>query len=176
MLSKSVIPCQNGRLSARRSIRVAGRQDGDRPELLKKRAGELSVWSISPPLRPFLCGKNEISLLKEISFLPQRREFLAARKFPEVWKGGKNGASGGFFFLFGGCPRAKSDCLFASLPPRPADAGAVSVRTAFLGSRQSGSGNRIQAFILFSRKPARFAHFRPSPPLLPSARFSRGRS
>ena len=105
--------------------------------MVKKRAGELSVWSISPPRHPFSCGKNGISLLKEIYFLPQRREFLAAKKFPAVWKAGKSGASGGFFFLFGDFPRTKPACLFASLPSRPADAGAVSVRTAFLGGRQS---------------------------------------
>ncbi len=105
--------------------------------MVKKRAGEQPVWSISPLRLAFSCGKNGISLLKEISFLPQRREFLAAKESPGVWKAGKNGASGGFFFLFGGCPRAKSACLFASLPSRPADAGAVSVRTAFRGGRQS---------------------------------------
>ena len=82
----------------------------------KKRAGELLVWSISPPLHPFSCGKNGISLLKEIYFLPQRREFLAAKKFPGMWKAGKNGASGGFFRLIGDFPRTKSICLFASFP------------------------------------------------------------
>ena len=62
-----------------------------------------------------MCGKNGISLLKEIYFLPQRREFLAAKQFTGVWKAGKNEASGGFSFLIGGRPRAKSACLFASL-------------------------------------------------------------
>ena len=69
------------------------------------------------PRRAFLCGKNGISLLKEICFLPQRREFLAAKTFPGVWKAGKNGASGGVFLLVGGFPRAKSICPFASLSP-----------------------------------------------------------
>ena len=64
--------------------------------------------SISPPWRPFLCGKNGISLLKEIFFLPQRREFLAAKKFPEDWKTGKNGASGRIFRLVGAFARTKS--------------------------------------------------------------------
>ena len=95
------------------------------------------VWNISPLHRAFSCGKNGISLLKEISFLPQRREFLAAKKFPGVWKAGKNGASGGFFLLVGDFPRAKSDCLFASLSARLADAGAVSFRTVSLDWRQS---------------------------------------
>ncbi len=141
----------------------------------KKRAGKLSVWSISPLFRPFSCGKNGISLLKEIYFLPQRRGFLAAKKFPGVWKAGKSGASGGFFLLVGDFPRAKSGCLFASLSPRLADAGAASVRTASRGGRQSVAETWFPAFILHSRKPARFAYFRPCPSLCPSARFSRWR-
>ena len=110
--------CQNESLSAGCRARVAGRQGGNRARIVKKRARELSVWSIFPPRRAFSCGKNGISLLKEIFFLPQRRKFLAAKTFPGVWKAGKNGASGGFSLLVGGFPRAKSNCLFASLSPR----------------------------------------------------------
>ena len=131
--------------------------------------------SISPPERPFSCGKNGISLLKEISFLPQRRKFLAAKKFTGVWKAGKNGASGGFFLLVGDFPRAKSTCLFASLSPRPADARVVSVRMASLDWRQSVAETRLPAFILISVRPARIPYFFPSPPLRLSVRFSRGR-
>ena len=115
MLPNPVISCQKGRISVRYRVRVAGWKGGNRPRSVKKRARELSVWSISPPGRPFLCGKNGISLLKEIYFLPQRREFLAAKKFPGVWKAGKNGASGGFFLLVGDRPRARSICPFAGL-------------------------------------------------------------
>ena len=117
MSPESGIPCQKGRLFANSRVRVAGRKGANRPRNVKKRAGGLSVWRISPPLRPFSCGKNGISLLKEISFLPQRRKFLAAKKFLGVWKAGKNGASGGFFLLIGGRRRAKSNCPFASLSP-----------------------------------------------------------
>ena len=116
MLSNPAFPCQNGRFFSFRSIRVSGRKGGDRGRSVKKRAGKPSVWNISPPRSPFSCGKNGISLLKEIYYLPQRREFLAAKKFPKVWKAGKNGASDGFFLLVGGRPRAKSVCPFASLP------------------------------------------------------------
>ena len=74
------------------------------------------VWNISPLHRAFSCGKNGISLLKEISFLPQRREFLAAKKFSKARETGKNRASDALFLLVGACPRAKSVCPFASLP------------------------------------------------------------
>ena len=118
----------------------------------KKRAGKQSVWSISPLFRPFSCGKNGISLLKEIYFLPQRRGFLAAKKFPGVWKAGKNGASGGFFLLVGGRPRAKSGCLFASLSPRSADAGRhLSAWRPVGGGKVSRKpGSRLSSCILAS--------------------------
>ena len=175
MLSNPGNFCQNRRFFVGYRVRASGWQGGNRTRSVKKRAWELSVWRISPPRRPFSCGKNGISLLKEISFLPQRREFLAAKQFPGVWKAGKNGASDGFFLLVGGRQRAKSVCLFASLPPRPADAGAAPVRTASRGGRQSVAENRLPAFILPSSKPARFANFHPPPTLRPSARFSRCR-
>ena len=107
--------CQSAMFSAFSRVSAAGRKGGNRPRSVKKRARELPVWRISPPQRAFSCGKNGISLLKEIYFLPQRREFLAAKKFTGVWKAGKNEASGGFSFLIGGRPRSKSACLFASL-------------------------------------------------------------
>ena len=169
------ISCQNGRYSGIFRVGSAWRKHGNRPRSVKKRVRELSVWSISPPWRAFLCGKNGISLLKEICVFAARNKFLSAKKFPGVWKEGKNGASGGFFPLIGGRARAKSGCLFASLPPRPAGAGAASVRTASRGGRQSVAETRLPAFILHSRRPARFAHFRPRPSLLPFARFSRCR-
>ena len=175
MLPNPVISCQKGRISVRYRVRVVGRKGGNRPRSVKKWAQELSVWNISPPRRPFSCGKNGISLLKEISFLPQRRKFLAAKKFPGAWEAGKSGASDGFFLLFGDFSRAKSVCLFASLPSRPADAGAAPVRMASRGGRQSVTENRLPPFILHSRRSARFACFLPSPPLLPFARFSRCR-
>ena len=65
--------------------------------------------SISRVGRRFLCGKNGISLLKEIVFLPQRREFLAAKRFAGGRKAGKNGALRGFPFLVGAFPPAKTD-------------------------------------------------------------------
>ena len=95
------------------------------------------VWNISPLRRAFSCGKNGISLRKEISFLPQRRKFLAAKTFPGVWKTGKNGASGSFSVLIGSRPRTKNVCHFASLSPRRADAGAEAGRTTFRLRRQS---------------------------------------
>ena len=167
--------CQKGRISARYRVFTERREGSNRPRSVKKRAAELSVWNISPLRRPFSCGKNKISLRKEIFFLPQRREFLAAKKFPGVWKAVKNGASGGFFLLVGDFPRAKSTCLFASLSPRPADARVVSVRMASLDWRQSVAETRLPAFILISVRPARIPYFFPSPPLRLSVRFSRGR-
>ena len=137
-------PYQKGRISALHGIHAAGRKSGNKPRNVKKRARELSVWSISPPRRAFSCGKIGIPLLKEISFLPQRRKFLAAKTFPGVWKAGKSGASGGFSLLVGGFPRAKSICLFASLSPSRAGAGAAPVRTASLGSRQSVAQNGLR--------------------------------
>ena len=129
--------CQNGRFSAPVGIRAAGRQGGNRPRSVKKRAGELSVWSISPPRRAFSCGKNGISLLKEICVLPQRRKFLAAKTFSGVWKAGKNGASDGFFLLIGVRPRTKSGCHSASLSRHRADPPAKPDRTTFRPGRQS---------------------------------------
>ena len=156
------------------SVRRDGRAEiGD--ELLKNGRGNCPYGTFLRLGDRFLCGKNGISLLKEISFLPQRRKFLAAKKFPGVWKAGKNGASGGFFFLFGDFPRAKSICPFASLSPSRADAGAVSVRMVSLGGRQSVAEPRPSAFILRFRRLARIPYFCPSPSLRPSARFSRGR-
>ena len=107
--------CQKVRIPAFFRILAQERQDGNGPRIVKKRGRELSVWSISPPWRAFSCGKNGISLLKEISFLPQRRKFPAAKKFSGVWKTGKNGASDGFFLLNGGRLRAKPLCPFATL-------------------------------------------------------------
>ena len=173
MLSNLVIFCQNGRFSAGIRVHAAGRQGGNRGRIVKKRVRELSVWSISPPLCPFSCGKNGISLLKEISFLPQRRNFLAAKKFTGVWKAGKNGASGGFFLLVGDFPRAKSICPFASLFPSRADAGAASVRTASRGGRQSvaQTGFRLSSCIPASPRDSR-VYIRPRPCVRP--RDSRG--
>ena len=157
-------PYQKGRISALHGIHAAGRKSGSKPRNVKKRARELSVWSISPPRRAFSCGKIGIPLLKEISFLPQRRKFLAAKTFPGVWKAGKNKASGGFFLLVGGSPRAKPDCLFASLSPRLADAGAASVRTASRGGRQSVAGNgfRLSSCVPASPRDSRISA-RPRP-------------
>ena len=152
--------CQSAMFSAFSRVSAAGRKGGNRPRSVKKRARELPVWRISPPQRAFSCGKNGISLLKEIYFLPQRREFLAAKKFTGVWKAGKNGASDGFFFLFGEFPRTKSDCLFASLSPawltrgrhpsarHPVAGGKVSRETGFRLSSctpASPRGSRISA-------------------------------
>ncbi len=138
------ISYQKGRFPARFSIHTAGRQGGNRRRSVKKRARELSVWNISPPRRAFLCGKNGISLLKEISFLPQRREFLAAKNFAGVRKAGKNGASDGFFLLVGGRLRAKSVCPFASFPLRGLTRGRrPSARRSLAGgkvSRKTASG------------------------------------
>ena len=145
--------CQSERISGRNRIPMAGRKGANKARSVKKRAGELSVWNISPPRRAFSCGKNGISLLKEICFLPQRRKFLAAKTFTGVWKAGKNGASGGFFLLFGGRPRAKSVCPFARLSPRGLTRGRC------LSARHPAAGGKV------SRKPASGFH-----PAFPQAR------
>ena len=153
MSPKSVDSCQKAKFSVQSRVRMTGRKDGNRSRSVKKQAGELSVWSISPPRRAFLCGKNGISLLKEIYFLPQRRKFLAAKAFTGAWKAGKNGASGGFFLLFGGRPRAKSICPFASLSPHGPTRGRLS------SARCPVAGGKV------SRKPASGFH-----PAFPQAR------
>ena len=84
---------------------------------VKTGGGEMLISRISQPPEAFLTARNEISLLKEICFLPQRRKFLAAKKFSGGWKTGKNGASDGIFRLSGGFPRTKSCWLFVRHPP-----------------------------------------------------------
>ena len=64
--------------------------------------------SISPVSPPFSCAQNGISLLKEIFFLPQRRKFLAAKKFSDGWKAAENGASEAVFRPDGTSRRTKS--------------------------------------------------------------------
>ena len=154
MSPNPAIRCQKERFSARFRICATGRKGGNKSRSVKKRAAELSVWNISPPRRPFPCGKNGISFRKEISFLPQSREFLAAKKFPGMWKAGKNGASGGFFRLIGDFPRTKSICLFASISPhgltrgrlssarRPVAGGEVSRKAGFRLSSCTSAGPR----------------------------------
>ena len=166
---------QKARSPARLRVSVAAQLAADNARTVKMRAGEMSVWNISPPWRAFPCGKNGISLLKEISFLPQRRKFLAAKKFSGVCKSGKNGASGGSFSS-NWWPSACQIPLSVCKPfPSRADAGKAAVRTASRGGRQSVAGIRLPDFILHFRNHTRIAYFRPSPSLRPSARFSRGR-
>ena len=83
---------------------------------VKTGGGEMLISRISQPSVAFLTARNEISLLKEIYFLPQRRKFLAAKKFSGGWETGKNGASDGIFRLSGGFPRTKSCWLFVRHP------------------------------------------------------------
>ena len=156
------------------SVRRDGRAEiGD--ELLKNGRGNcpygtflsLSVCFCAAKMK-FLSAKKFLSCRKDGIFLPQRRSRACGKRR-------KDGASGGFFLLVGGFPRAKSICPFASLSPSRADAGAVSVRMVSLGGRQSVAEPRPSAFILRSGKLARFACLHPSPSLRPSARFSRWR-
>ena len=134
---KHGFPYQKERISTLHSTPVAGRKAANKPRSVKKRAGELSVWSISPLRRAISCGKNGISLLKEICVLPQRRKLLAAKTFSGVWKTGKNEASDGFFLLIGVRPRTKSGCHSASLSRHRADPPAKPDRTTFRPGRQS---------------------------------------
>ena len=168
-----VISHQKGKFSARFCVHAAGRQGGNRRRSVKKRARELSVWNISPPRRAFSCGKNGISLLKEISFLPQRRKFLAAKKTAGVWKAGKNGASGGFFLLVGGRRRAKSVCPFASFPLRGLTRGRhPSARRSLAGGKVSREpGFRLSSCVPASPRDSRVS-VRPRPRSRP--RDSRG--
>ena len=145
--------CQKVWIPAFFRILAQERQDGNGPRIVKKRGRELSVWSISPPWRAFSCGKNGISLLKEIFFLPQRRKFPAAKKFSGVWKTGKKGASDGFFLLVGDFSRPKSICPFASLSPHGLTRGRRP------SARRSVAGGKV------SRKPACGFH-----PAFPQAR------
>ena len=156
------------------SVRRDGRAEiGD--ELLKNGRGNcpygaflsLSVCFCAAKMK-FLSAKKFLSCRKDGIFLPQRRSRACGKR-------GKDGASGGFFLLVGGFPRAKSICPFASLFPSRADAGAASVRTASRAGRQGVAETGPVAFILRSGKLARFACLHPSPPLRPSVRFSRER-
>ena len=63
---------------------------------------------ISRAGRRLLCGKNANSLLKETFFLPQRRKFLAAKKFSGGWKTLGTGASARIFRLVEAFTRTKS--------------------------------------------------------------------
>lgn len=119
------------------SLPVTERKAAKKVRTVKNRAGELSVWSISPPRRAFLRGKNGNSLRQEKKFSQQRRIFLAAKTFQKVRKAGKNGASDGFFLLIGSRPRAKTGCHSASLSRRRADPLAEPDRTLFRRGRQS---------------------------------------
>ena len=134
---KHRFPYQKERISAIHSFPATGRKAANKARTVKKRAEKLSVWSISPPRRAFSCGKNGISLLKEICVLPQRRKLLSAKTFSGVWKAGKNGASDGFFLLIGFRPRTKSGCHSASLSRRRADLPTEPDRTTFRPGRQS---------------------------------------
>ena len=156
------------------SVRRDGRAEiGD--ELLKNGRGNCSYGAFlrlcvrfRAAKTEFLCGKKFLSCRKYENFLPQRNSRACGKR-------GKDGASGGFFLLVGGFPRAKSICPFASLFPSRADAGAASVRTASRAGRQGVAETGPVAFILRSGKLARFACLHPSPPLRPSVRFSRER-
>ena len=144
---------QKGRIPDEFRPSFSGRLGANKVRSVKKRAGKPPVWNISPPRRAFLCGKNGISLLKEICFLPQRRKFLAAKTFPGVWKAGKNRASGGVFLLVGGFPRARSICPFATLSPHGPTRGRRP------SARPPATGGKV------SRKPASGFH-----PAFPQAR------
>ena len=65
--------------------------------------------SISLVSAPLLSAQNGISLLKEISFLPQRREFLAAKKSGQDGKRGKTGLRTPFSRLSGRDAPTKPD-------------------------------------------------------------------
>ena len=156
--------CQKERSSVLSHIPATKRMDENRGRTVKKRSGKLSVWSISPPPRAFLCGKNGISLLKEIFFLPQRRKFLAAKTFQRVWKKGKTRASDGFSFLIGPRPRAKIDCPFASLGLRRADPWTEHGRTTFRLRRQNVAEAGLPSPFCISASPRGlrvFVRFRP---------------
>ena len=114
--------CQKVRIPAIFRILAQERQDGNGPRIVKKRGRELSVWSISPPWRAFSCGKNGISLLKEIFGSVENGEKRGfGRLFPSKWR-----------------PSAcKTPLSFCNPFPPWADAGAASVRTAFRSGRQS---------------------------------------
>ena len=84
---------QKGRASRQESRREEAGKTGN----VKNGGGEMHHTSISPVSAPLLSAQNGISLLKEISFLPQRREFLAAKKSRTGREAGKNGASDTLF-------------------------------------------------------------------------------
>ena len=151
--------CQKERSSVLSHIPATKRMDENRGRTVKKRSGKLSVWSISPPPRAFLCGKNGISLLKEIFFFQQRRTFLAAKTFSGVWKKGGSRASDGFFALIGSLPRAKAGCLFAGLSLRRAAPWEKPVRTTLRPRWQSAAetGFLLSSCISETLRDSRFS-------------------
>ena len=134
---KHGISCQKERHSFRFRISMTGRTAANRSRTVKTWVERLSVWSISPPRRPFFRGKNRIAFRKEMSRLPQRRNLFAARHSLRVQKEGKNKASEGFS-RSGWSPAAcKPRLPFCKPFLRGADARADSGRTAFRGGQQN---------------------------------------
>ena len=168
MSPNPAIRCQKERFSARFRICATGRKGGNKSRSVKKRAGELSVWNISPPRRPFPCGKNGISFRKEISFLPQSRKEIPGHV--------ESGEKRGFGRLFPSNWRLSAHKIHLSFCkhfPSRADAGAALVRTASRGGRQNvaESGFRLSSCIPATVRESRIP-VRPRPCIRP--RDSRG--
>ena len=151
---------------------MTGRTVAKGGRTVKKRVEKLFVWSISPSRRVFFRGRNRIAFRKEMSRLPQRRNFFAARQFLRVQKEGKNRASKSFSRP-GWSPLAcKSRLSFCKPFPRRIDAGAGSGRTAFRDGRQivAETGFRLSSCIPLGARGSRISVLFPSPARLRGSR------
>ena len=109
---------------------------------VKTGGGEMLISRISQPPEAFLTARNEISLLKEIYFLPQRRKFLAAKRFSGGWKTGKNGGFGRDFPSIWRLSAYKILLAFCPSSAGMADAPPHVVRARPCPDCQNGSGRR----------------------------------
>ena len=155
------------------SVRRDGRAE-IAPELLKSGRGNCPYAHFSASAGVFVRQKQDFFAERNF-FLAAKTKISCRKEIPGSVESGEKRGFGRLFLSIWRISAYKIRLPFCKPFPRLADAGAASVRTASRGGRQSVAGNGLPAFILHSRKSARFAYFRPSPPLLPPVRFSRSR-
>ena len=144
---------------------MTGRPTASRSRTVRKRVKKLFVWSISPSLRSFFRGKNRIAFRKKTNYLPQRRNFFAARHSLRVQNEGRNRASEGFSrsgWRPLACKPRLSFCKPFPLAGLTRVAG--SGRTAFRGGRQNvaESSFRLSSCISLGARGSRISVLFPS--------------
>ena len=151
------ISCQKEMDSVRFRVPVTKRPDTNRSVSVKKQAGELPLWSVSPPWHPFSCGKNGIFSRKEIPFFPQSDPQGCGKR-------GETKRRTAFSLLFGDRPRTRPACLFASLSHDWLTRGWYPFRTASQKGVQSVAeiGSRLSFCISENARDSRISvHSRP---------------